>query len=144
MTYKGRRHSRLNALPPHSQLPKWPMTMTQLFPWAARESSKALPEASMRIRFNMPERQTTFARIATLLGAKTSSLDEQDAAEQAIRAVEQLKRDIGIPQRIRDIGGHESQLAHFAEKSFAIKRLLWVNPRRATQEDLLGILRAAY
>ena len=96
------------------------------------------------MRFNMPERQTTFARIATLLGAKTSSLDEQDAAEQAIRAVEQLKRDIGIPQRIRDIGGHESQLAHFAEKSFAIKRLLWVNPRRATQEDLLGILRAAY
>jgi alcohol dehydrogenase class IV len=96
------------------------------------------------MRFNLPERRATFARIATLLGANTSNVSEEQAAELAVRRVEQLKRDIGIPERIRDIGGQESQLATFAEKSFAIKRLLWVNPRRATQQDLLGILQAAF
>ena len=96
------------------------------------------------MRFNLPERTASLARIATLLGEDVSTLNEDHAAQRAIAAVEQLKRDIGIPQRIRDIGGTAEQLPTFAEKSFAIKRLLWVNPRQATERDLLAILQAAY
>jgi alcohol dehydrogenase class IV len=95
------------------------------------------------MRFNLPQRKATFARIAALLGRDVSGMSEDESAEQAIAAVEQLKRDIGIPHRIRDIGGTANQLPTFAEKSFAIKRLLWINPRRASQADLLGILQAA-
>ena len=82
--------------------------------------------------------------IAALLGAATEGLNEEEAAEQAIVAVEQLRRRIGIPARIRDLGGKREQLALFAEKAFVLKRLLWVNPRRATQADLLGILEDAF
>lgn len=96
------------------------------------------------MRFNLPERRRAFARIARLLGADISGLSEEAAALQAIVAVEKLKRDIGIPERIRDIGGREDQLPRFAEKAFAIKRLLLVNPRPATQDDLLHILREAF
>ncbi|HRX80134.1 MAG TPA: alcohol dehydrogenase, partial [Pirellulaceae bacterium] len=60
-----------------------------------------------------------------------------------IESIEQLKRDIGIPERIRDIGGTEAHLPTFAEKAFAIKRLLWVNPREASLDDLHGILKSA-
>ena len=95
------------------------------------------------MRFNLPEREATFARIAALLGEDVRGLDAKHAAEKAIAAVEQLRRQIGIPERIRDIGGAANQLPTFAEKAFAIKRLLWVNPRRATLDDLLGILQAA-
>ena len=55
-----------------------------------------------------------------------------------------LSRSVGIPQRIRDLGGRPDQLPQFAEKTFAIKRLLTVNPRRATYDDLLAILQAAF
>jgi alcohol dehydrogenase class IV len=96
------------------------------------------------MRFNLPERKRAFSRIAALLGEDVSKLNEDQAAQRAVAAVEQLKRDIGIPQRIRDIGGTAEQLPTFAEKSFAIKRLLWINPRQATQQDLLAILQAAY
>lgn len=96
------------------------------------------------MRFNLPERLPAFARIAALLGENVQGLSDQAAAEQAIVAVENLRRQIGIPERIRDIGGTREQLPLFAEKSFAIKRLLAVNPRAATQDDLLGILQAAY
>jgi len=96
------------------------------------------------MRFNLPERGATFARIAELLGEHTSGLDETGAAELAISAIEKLKRAIGIPERIRDIGGREDQLPRFAEKAFAIKRLMMMNPRQPTQEDLLGILREAF
>jgi alcohol dehydrogenase class IV len=96
------------------------------------------------MRFNLPERVATFARIATLLGADTVGKSETAAAELAISAVEKLKRAIGIPERIRDIGGREEQLRGFASKAFAIKRLMMVNPRQPSESDLLAILRAAY
>lgn len=96
------------------------------------------------MRFNMPLRKREFATIARLLGEDVAALDEDEAAERAIAVVERLRADIGIPSRLRDLGAKEDQLSAFATKAFAIKRLLRVNPRPATQNDLEGILRAAY
>ncbi len=70
------------------------------------------------------------------------SIDE--AAHSAIEAVEDLRCRIGIPERIRDLGGREEQLPGFARKAFALDRLKGVNPREATLEDLEQILRAAF
>jgi alcohol dehydrogenase class IV len=84
------------------------------------------------------------ARIARLLGEEVSELDEEHAAEMAITAVERLKQDIGIPERIRDIGGTEEQLPLFAERAYAIERLRWVNPRESSREDPLDILKSAF
>jgi alcohol dehydrogenase class IV len=96
------------------------------------------------MRFNLPVRRRTFARIAALLGDDVSRDGEEQAAEKAIAAVERLKRAIGIPERIRDIGGTADQLPVFAAKAFAIQRLRWVNPRDASEQDLLAILQTAF
>jgi alcohol dehydrogenase class IV len=96
------------------------------------------------MRFNLPVRQAEFAAIARLLGEDVTGLDDPIAAERAIQAVEQLRADIGIPLRLRDLGVRKDQLRPFAEKAFAIKRILRVNPRPVTVEDLEGILRAAF
>src|SRR5712692_9707582 len=99
------------------------------------------------MQFNLPVRQRELAKIAQFLGEDVTGLDELGdlhAAERAIQAVTQLRADIGIPLRLRDLGVRPEQLRLFAEKAFAIKRILRVNPRPATVEDLLGILRAAY
>jgi alcohol dehydrogenase class IV len=95
------------------------------------------------MRYNLPERVESFAKIAELLGEDISNLSQQQAAERAVAAVERIARAIGIPQRIRDLGGQREQLPLFAEKSFAIKRLMGTNPRQPTQADLLAILEAA-
>jgi alcohol dehydrogenase class IV len=96
------------------------------------------------MRFNQPARLREFAAIARLLGEDITGLDEQRAADRAIAAVEKLRNDIGIPQRLRDLGVQESQLRPFAEKAFGIRRILRVNPRAVTVEDLEGILKAAF
>ena len=96
------------------------------------------------MEFNLPERKVEFGRIAQLLGEDVSGLSVDDAARRAIVAVEKLKTAIGIPQRIRDLGGTREQLPAFAEKAFGIKRLMMMNPRQPTQADLLGILEAAF
>lgn len=95
------------------------------------------------MRFNLPVRRKEFATIARLLGEDTIGLDEQVAAERAIVAVERLRSDIGIPQRLRDLGVQKMHIRPFAEKAYSIKRILRVNPRTMTLEDLESILNSA-
>ena len=96
------------------------------------------------MRYNLPQREAKFAKIATLLGLDTRGMSQAEAAAAAIEGVVQLRTDIGIPNRIRDFGECEDQLATFAAKAFAIKRLMDVNPRRPTEADLLALLQEAY
>lgn len=96
------------------------------------------------MRFNMPARISRFARIAALLGEDVAGLTEPAAAERSVAAVERLKADIGIPARLRDLGVTQDQLPQFAEKAFAVKRILRVNPRPVTAADLEGILKSAW
>lgn len=96
------------------------------------------------MEFNRPAREREFARIARLLGEDTSGLDEAEASRRAVAAVERLKATIGIPERLRQLGVRREQLAGFAEKTLGIKRILRVNPRPVTYDDVLGIFEAAW
>jgi alcohol dehydrogenase class IV len=69
----------------------------------------------------------------------------EGGVDEAIRQVEQLRKDIGIPTRLRDIGVTEDMLPGFAAKAFAIKRLMRVNPRMPQSEgEILAIYQAAF
>jgi len=96
------------------------------------------------MRYNMPIREEAFGYIAELLGDDTTGEFEAGAAEAAIKAVEDLRKDIGIPTRLRDLGVKEDMLPMFAEKAFSFKRLMRVNPRYPTQSEIEQVYRAAY
>jgi alcohol dehydrogenase class IV len=96
------------------------------------------------MRFNQPARSAEFAAIARLLGDDTSGLDVEAAAERGVAAVEKLRNDIGIPGRLRDLGVRREQLRPFAEKAFGLKRILRVNPRPVSTEEVEGIYEAAF
>jgi alcohol dehydrogenase class IV len=96
------------------------------------------------MRYLLPVRTPELARIASLLGEDTRGLDETAAAERAIAAVDRLRQAIGVPGRIRDLGGQPAQLPGFADAAFNIKRLMLMSPRKPTRDDLLAILEAAY
>ena len=96
------------------------------------------------MRFNMPARVKEFAQIARLLGEDVADLAVDEAAARAVTAVERVRADIGVPQRLREVGVTEDQLRPFAEKAFAIKRILRVNPRPVTVEDIESIFRSAF
>jgi alcohol dehydrogenase len=95
------------------------------------------------MRYNLPARVPQFAKIAQLLGRNTAGMSEAAAAEDAIAAVEELKQAIGIPPRLRDLGVREDQLQTFAEKAAGIKRILRVNPRYPTVDEMVEIFRSA-
>jgi alcohol dehydrogenase class IV len=95
------------------------------------------------MRYNMPARQEEYGYIAELIGDDTTGEFEAGAAEAAIAAVENLRKDIGIPNRLREIGVKEEMIPGFAEKSFSFKRLMRVNPRYPTQAEIEQVFRAA-
>jgi alcohol dehydrogenase class IV len=96
------------------------------------------------MQFNKPARVAQLARIARLLGEDTTGLSVDAAAGVAIAAVARLRDDIGVPARLSQLGLTREQLPALAEKAFAVKRILRVNPRTVTLADMLGILEAAY
>jgi len=95
------------------------------------------------MRFNLPAREAEIARMAPLLGADVAGLDQRAAALAAIRQVDLLKRAIGIPERLRDLGVGREHLPQLAEKTLAIQRILRVNPRAVTLSDLMAVLESA-
>jgi len=95
------------------------------------------------MRFNQSVRIERLAKISILLGEDVSGLDQQAAAERAIEAVVRLKADIGIPATISDVGVKPDDINEMAETAFAVKRILRVNPRQVTQQDLVEILKEA-
>lgn len=96
------------------------------------------------MRFNLPARKAAFARVAKLLGCQVQGLETDAAAAQAVEAVEKLRERIGIPRRLRDLGVEETQLPTFADKAFAVKRILRVNPRMPSRDEVLEIYRTAW
>jgi alcohol dehydrogenase class IV len=96
------------------------------------------------MRFNLPAKTNAFARIAHLLGENVIGSSEHAAAEKAVAAVEKLRNDIGVPARLRDIGIKPEQLRGLAEKTFGIKRILRVNPRSVSVDEIEGIFKEAF
>jgi alcohol dehydrogenase class IV len=97
------------------------------------------------MRFNLKERVRETVLIGGALGVAALSGSDEANAEATLGAIEQLRADIGIPLRLRDIGVTEDMLPGFAAKAFAIERLMRVNPRMPQSADeILGIYRAAF
>ncbi len=97
------------------------------------------------MRFNLEKRQRETANIGLMLGCSWIPDGFPQGGEATISEIERLRADIGIPLRLRDIGVKEEMLPEFAEKAFAIKRLMRVNPRMPQSADeILGIYRAAF
>ena len=96
------------------------------------------------MRFNLPAKLRAYAEIARMLGENVTGSSERAAADKAVAAVEKLRNDIGVPQRLRDVGVKPEQLRTLAEKAAGIKRILRVNPRSVTVDDIEGIFKDAY
>jgi len=98
-----------------------------------------LPEV---MKFNLIGNLEKFAEIATIFGEKTDHLTTREEAELAVKAVRQLKEDIGITQNLSDYGLEEEHLDIVVEEAMQSGNVP-VNPVRPTAEDLKNICRAA-
>jgi alcohol dehydrogenase len=99
-----------------------------------------LPHAA---RFNLKASPEKFARVATAMGEITHGLTAMEAGKLAVEAMRQLNLDLGIPERLRDIGVSKDKIPEMAQLAFEADYNRW-NPRYTTAEEFEKIFKQAY
>ena len=95
------------------------------------------------VEYLLPAAPRLFAEIATWLGEDTDGMSDADAAHLCVEAIQSIKRDAGVPMRLRDIGVSEAQLRPMAEQAATYLRLLRTSARPMNADVLEDILRNA-
>lgn len=85
-----------------------------------------------------------FAAIAGALGEQTEGLSTREAAQVAVDAIRQLSVDVGIPQRMRDVGVPRDAIGGMASAAIQITRLMDNNPRTLSVEEVRSVYEAAW
>ena len=79
--------------------------------------------------------------IAQAMGLDVQGISKQEAAAKAVKAVMELSQKLKIPG-LKELGVEEAQLGKIAED--ALEELsTQFNPREATREELMNILKKA-
>jgi alcohol dehydrogenase len=93
--------------------------------------------------FNLPAATQKYALVAGAMGVDLSGTSGDEAAVQAVRAIQKLCRDLQIPGKLRDAGADEGKFAEMAELCVKANYNRW-NPRHTTYDDFAQLFRAAY
>jgi len=95
------------------------------------------------MKYNVVANLKKFAEIAKTMGVPVEGLSLREAAERAIEAMGTLSRDLGIPQRLKEVGVTSADIPALAAEASQIDRLLYNNPRRLTVKEIEQIYRDA-
>lgn len=95
------------------------------------------------MEWNLIACTTTYPQIAAALGEPTEGLPPRAASEVAVEAVRQLNADIGIPERLRDVGVTRDAIPALADDSMKSGNIA-VNPRLTRREDIVHLFAQAF
>ncbi len=94
------------------------------------------------MEYNLPAVEERLADLAAAFGVGPTGERSRDAAA-AIRFVRELVARVGLPSCLREAGVPEDGLEEAAETA-CIDAAIYTNPREATPEELLEVLRKAF
>lgn len=92
------------------------------------------------MQFNAPVAPERYVRIARAMGVNAGGRSDEEVIADGISAVKTLAADCGLPMRLRDVEIPEEALPELAALSAVEAAMFW-NPRAATEEELLALLR---
>ena len=118
----------------------YPLGGTYDVPHGVANSLMMLPV----LRFNAPACQQRMAEIGVAMGLDVARAPAEEGAGVALDALQRLVEDIGVPQRLRDVGVAREELPTMAESAMKVTRLLANNPRPLTTDDALALYEEVY
>ena len=93
--------------------------------------------------FNLIANPRKYARVAMAMGENIQGMGELEAAYRAIDAIKRLCRDLGIPEKLREIKATEDKLPEMAKLCVEANYNRW-NPRHSTYDDFLNLFKKAF
>jgi len=95
--------------------------------------------------FNRISCKVKYARVAELLGEPAEGLSWDEASTKAVEYVRRMTRELGIPQRLRELNIPWEALEKIAQSCMQTQtRVVTNNPRTMSLDDAREILRQAY
>jgi len=95
------------------------------------------------MEFNALSNLNKFAVVAEALGEPLAGLSPRAAAAKSAEACRLLSMDVGIPQRMSDVGIRKEHVGALVEGAMKMTRLWANNPRQVSAEDARAILEKA-
>lgn len=95
------------------------------------------------VAFNLMSSLERFRDIAVAMGEKVWNLSDDEAAIRAVKAIQRLSQQVGIPADLKSLGVDPKDFDIMAENAKKDVCQL-TNPRQATQEDVIQIFQQAY
>lgn len=90
------------------------------------------------MRFNLPVARRKYVEIAKACGVYKPDMTVDEAAEAACKAIEDLSKEVGIPQHLTDLGITEEDIPALADQ--AITDVCTPgNPRDVTRDDIVAL-----
>lgn len=94
------------------------------------------------LEYNLLGCMERLAEIATIMGEDAAGKSTRLRAEKAVEAIRALGRDVGMPQRLGAIGVKEEDCPTIARQALE-DPAIFTNPRRATESEIMAVLRKA-
>jgi alcohol dehydrogenase len=95
------------------------------------------------IRYNSISLLDKHVEMARVFREIDPLLPDWEITDQLIEDVTKLRNDIGLPQRLQQVGVKEEQLEAIAKDS--VKSGMWkFNPRQATEEEILELIKQIF
>ena len=95
------------------------------------------------MEYNAPYTGEKFRDIAKAMGVDVKGMSQEEYRKAAVDAVRQLSKDVGIPEKLHEIGVKEEDLQALAEAAMA-DVCTGGNPRPCTVESILEIYKKAF
>jgi len=95
------------------------------------------------MEFNALSNLSKFATVAEALGEPIAGLSPRDAAARSTEACRLLSQDVGIPQKMREVGIRADHISDLVEGAMRMTRLWANNPRQVRPEDARAIFEQA-
>lgn len=95
------------------------------------------------MEYNAPYTGEKFRDIAKAMGVDVKGMSQEEYRKAAVDAVKQLSKDVGIPEKLHEIGVKEEDLQALSEAAMA-DVCTGGNPRPCTVESILEIYKKAF
>ncbi|TLN00182.1 iron-containing alcohol dehydrogenase [bacterium] len=94
------------------------------------------------MEYNLPAAIERYGEIARAMGQKTRQLSRREAARRAVETVRELARDIGIPDKLSQVGLTDEFIEKLSANAMQDICLV-TNPKDVLQSDVMKIFLAA-
>jgi alcohol dehydrogenase class IV len=118
------------------------MAIGGMYPYVAHGESLAIVYPACT-QFTYANAELQYARMARILNPSLLSMNDQEAAKESVAEIEHFLQKLGLYKKLRDVRMPEHEIEDLAKQCMVLPDYK-ANPRIATREEMIELVKASY